>query len=356
MATPVNPMHTSIPVSEANSARSVLVVDDENGVRDLMSRWLQAGGYSVASAAGADEALGLMETSPSAVALCDVRMPGRDGLWLADRIRHEYPETAVIMATGIHDFDAAISTLRHGVVDCLTKPFGRDRLRDAVVRGIEWHRDARDSRCWRERLEAEVDARHARLAGALAALRVDSDHALDAMLTILTMGEQDAYTHAQRVAELALGVAQAMGLSDAEIANIRRAALLHDLGKLAMPEALLRKPAALTPEEQAIIRRHTQLGADLVATVPFLKDAAGIVRDAQERPDGLGYPAGLASGDISISAQIVAATDAYDTMIGPRIFRSAMTPSDAFLELDRCSGTQFDPQVVRVLKQILAVH
>jgi putative nucleotidyltransferase with HDIG domain len=341
---------------DVRAARSVLVVDDENVVRDLMSRWLEAGGYSVASAAGADEALGLMQTRPPAVALCDIRMPGRDGLWLADRIRQNYPETAVIMATGIHDLGAAAVSLREGVVDYLTKPFGRDRLQDAVVRGIEWHRSARDSRCWRERLEKEVETRRAQLVESIGNLPVDSDTMLDEAFAALTAGDAESRAHAHRVAELALSVARQIGLTEEAVTTVRRAALLHDLGKLSMPDALLRKPAPLTADERAIIRRHPQIGSDLVAGIPYAEEAAAIVRHAQERVDGMGYPEGLRLADISVGARIVAAADAYDTMIRPRVFRDAISAADALLELDRCAGTQFDPYVVRVLKSLVVAH
>jgi putative nucleotidyltransferase with HDIG domain len=338
------------------TARSVLVVDDENGVRDLISRWLLSGGYSVTSAESADAALGMMETAPAAVALCDIRMPGHDGLWLADRIRHLFPETAVIMATGVQDVGAAVDSLRQGVVDYLTKPCGRDRLREAVVRGLEWHRAARDSRRWRLSLEREMEGRHSRLAGAIAALEIDSDGALDAMLSMLTMSDRDAYAHAYRVAALSVSVARLLGLGREDVRTIERGALLHDLGKLAMPEALLRKPAPLTIEEQALIRQHPRLGSELVQQVPYLAEASCIVRDAHERLDGLGYPRGLRAEEIWIGARIVTVADAYDTMTRPRVFRDAITPGDALLELERCSGTQFDRRIVDALKRVLSVH
>jgi putative nucleotidyltransferase with HDIG domain len=337
-------------------ADRVLVVDDENGVRDLMSRWLKAGGYTVASASCADEALGMMEPTPPSVALCDIRMPGHSGLWLADRIRHTYPETAVIMATGVQDVSAAVESLRQGVVDYLTKPFGQERLREAVVRGIEWHRSALDARRWRESLEGEMRARHARLSEAIATLRIESDEGLDAMLSMLTMNDRDAYSHAYRVAALSLSLARALALSEEQLGTIERGALLHDLGKLAMPEALLRKPAPLTAEEQTLIRMHPAVGSELVRAVPYLLEASYVVRDAHERLDGLGYPRGVRAGETWIGARIVTVADAYDTMTRPRVFRDAMSPSEALLELERCTGTQFDGRVVDALRRVLAVH
>jgi response regulator RpfG family c-di-GMP phosphodiesterase len=341
---------------DALASRTVLVVDDDQSVRGLLCRWLDSGGYCATPAVDADQALGLMNAAPTAVALCDIRMPGHDGLWLADRIRREHPDTAVIMATGVQDVGAAVESLRQGVVDYLTKPFGRERLREAVWRGIEWHRAARESRRWRESLEGEMHTRHTRLASAIGALRIDSDEALDAMLSVLTISDRDAYAHAYRVAALSVSVSRLLGLTDAEVATVERGALLHDLGKLAMPEALLRKPAPLTSEEHAVIRLHPALGSQLIENVPYLSTAAAVVRDAHERIDGLGYPRGLRGDDVWIGARVVCVADAYDTMTRPRVFRDAITPIEAFLELDRCSDAQFDRRAVAALKRVLAVR
>src|SRR6476620_9253561 len=169
----------------AARAHSVLIVDDDNSVRSLMARWLEAGGFQVTTAGSAEEALGRLHESAPAVALCDIRMPGHDGVWLAERIRQEYRETAVIMATGVQDVGPAVQTLRQGVIDYLTKPFGRDRLREAVTRGLEFHKSAWDARLWRESLEQEMSIRRARLHDAITAVRVESDESLDAMVSML---------------------------------------------------------------------------------------------------------------------------------------------------------------------------
>ena len=337
---------------EAAASRSVLVVDDEDGVRELMSRWLQAVGFAVKTASSAEDALGVMEQRPAAVALCDIGMPGQNGLWLANRLRHDYPDTAVIMATALQDVDPAVESLRNGVVDYLTKPFGRDRLRDAVSRGVEWHRSACDSRRWRDTLEREMHAKHARLADAIGALQINSDETLDAMLATLTIADRDAYAHAYRVAALSAGVARTMKLPERDVTVLERGALLHDIGKLAMPEALLSKPAPLTTEERNLIRRHPALGSALVAQVPYLAEAAAVVQDAHERLDGRGFPQGTRDDAVWIGARIVTVADAFDTMIRPRVFRHALAPAEALAELERCSGTQFDPRVVEVFKRV----
>ena len=337
-----------------DSSPCVLVVDDESGVRELMCRWLRAVGFSVKAASSAQDALDAIEKRPPAVALCDISMPGRDGLWLAERIRTASPDTAIIMATALPDLDPAISSLRRGVVDYLTKPFGRDRLQEAVSRGIEWHRTSRETRQWRDALERELHDRHARLAAALGAMRITSDEALDEMLSTLTLrgGDRDAYAHAYRVAALATGVARSMDIAESEVAVIERGALLHDFGKLAMPDALLRKPAPLTMHEQELIRMHPAIASSLLGRIAYLADAAEVVRDAHERPDGRGFPQGSRGDSVWVGARIVTVADAFDTMTRPRVFRQALTPSEALDELDLGRGTQFDRRVVEVFKRI----
>jgi response regulator RpfG family c-di-GMP phosphodiesterase len=333
-------------------ARRVLIVDDENGVRDLMTRWLEAGGYTVTTASSAEEALGHLDTAPSAVALCDIRMPGHDGLWLADRIRQRHPETAVIMATGVHDV-VPDEHLGDGVIDYLTKPFGRDRLREAVQRGLEWHRSAWDARRWRQTLEEEIQLRRSRLTEAIMALHIDSPEAVGATLSMLMLSDRDAFAHAYRVADLAVDIGRALGRPNEELSVIHLGGLLHDLGKLAMPEAILRKPAPLTAEEFSLIRTHPAIGSEIIADVPYLAAAAPIVRDVHERVDGLGYPRGVNDAEITFGARLVAVAEAYDTMIRPRVFRDAMPPSEALLELERCTGTQFDAAVVTAFRQLV---
>ena len=332
---------------------SILIVDDETGVRELMARWLASGGYEVRTAGTADEAMQRIHDQPPAVALCDVRMPGHDGLWLAHQIRHDAPETAVIMATGIMDVGSAVTSLRQGVIDYLTKPFGRDRLRESVVRGVEWHKAARDSRRWRDTLELEVEGRRRRLSEVLSRVTIDSDTALDRLLSAVTVGDPDAYAHAYRVAALAASVGVAMRLGEADMACLERAALLHDVGKFAMPEAVLRKPAPLTIEEEDLIRQHPQIAADLIAGVPYLETASDLVRDAHERVDGLGYPNGTHAADVALGARIIAVAEAFDAMTRPRVFRDAMSTSEALLELQRCAGTQFDVAVVATFRRVV---
>ena len=332
---------------------SVLIVDDEDAARALMARWLESGGYSVTTASNAEEAIARLKDEPLAVALCDIRMPGHDGVWLAEKIRQESPETAVIMATGVQDVGTAVHTLRQGAIDYLTKPFGRERLRDAVRRGLAFHESAWDARLWRESLEEEMGIRKLRLIKAVSGSVVDGDAAVDAMFSMLTLTDGDAYAHGYRVAALSVSIGRTLGIEGAELSAIEHGGLLHDIGKLAIPDAVLRKPAPLTEEEQTIVRHHPALASELVGCVPYLSPAAPIVRDAQERMDGLGFPRGIHASDAAAGARIVCVADAYDTMTRPRVFRDALLPVEALLEVERCAGSQFDPVVVIAFRKVI---
>jgi putative nucleotidyltransferase with HDIG domain len=333
--------------------RAVLVVDDEASVRNLMRRWLESRGYVVSLAADAAQALQVLSASPTAVAVCDVRLPGHDGLWLADQLRREYPDTAVIIATGVNDVDAALEGLRQGVVDFLTKPFDRQRLCDAVLRAVEWHRAAADSRQWREVLEREMRGRYAELERMFLAGPIDSDKALDMLLSAIMSDNTEAYAHAHRVSAMSSTLARALDLTDEDVATVERGALLHDVGKLCMPDAVLRKPAPLTMEERRVIRQHPKLAVSLIEQIPYLAPSVTVVRDSQERIDGLGYPSGSRGDTVWVGARVVSVADAYDTMTRARVYRDAITPAAALAELARLSGTQFDRRVVQTFTELV---
>jgi response regulator RpfG family c-di-GMP phosphodiesterase len=335
---------------------SVLVVDDEDTVRQVLVRWLESAGYSVTCARSADEAVVRLDTTPAAVVLCDIRMPGHDGLWLARRIRHHFPETAVIVSSGVHDAEAAKECERQGVVDYLIKPFGRDRLREAVSRAIDWHTAAGDARRWRETLQREMDDLSATLQHRLHDNRIANDKDLDRLLIALPGRRSEICEHSRRVAALCRDIVAAPGSIGPDLQLLRRAALLHDVGKLALPDAIVRKPAPLTAEEQALVRLVPQLTREMLSGIPFLAPAAPIVGAVYERMDGHGYPDGLRGNGIALESRIIAVADAYDTMTHARVYRDALTPREARLELERCAGTQFDPAVVTALDRALATH
>jgi putative two-component system response regulator len=282
-------------------------------------------------------------------------MPGRDGLWLAEQLRRQSPDTAVVMATGVRDVGSAVTSLRHGVIDYLMKPFGRDRLREAVQRGLDWHRAAVETRAGRDQRQADAHERRARLAQAIAALRIDSREALEGLLVMISAKEGTVIDHCRRVAAGARATGTALGLTAAELDTLDRAALAHELEQLVLPESLLGRQDPLTSVEQELVRMLPDMGFALLRGVPYLAGAAGLVRARGERWDGSGYPDGLRGEAIPIGSRVLAVVDAFDTLVRPHHLRPALSEWEALNELERCSGTQFDPGVLAAFRRACGV-
>jgi putative nucleotidyltransferase with HDIG domain len=333
---------------------SVLVVDDDHSLRGALSSWVHELGYQVRQAENAATALDALAAAPADVALCDVHMPGEDGVWLASQIRERYPSTAIIMATGAHDIDTAVASLRSNIVDYLLKPFGRARLIEALRLGVDWHRASKANEELQESLENRLRQRRAEVAATLASAQSTVEDALAGLISMLELHEHDGREHAARVSRLAAALGEELGIDGPPLLDIERGALLHDIGKIEMPAAILYKPAPLDEAEWAIIRRHPQVGYDLLKKIPSLIGAAEIVLASHEAIDGSGYPRGLFGEAIPVGARILAVSDSYDSMTRPHTQRPAMLPLHAVEEIERCSGRQFDPRITSALGDVLA--
>jgi response regulator RpfG family c-di-GMP phosphodiesterase len=327
----------------------VLVVDDETGIRGLVTQWVERLGCVAVEAASAEQAVQALDERSCAIAVCDVNLPGRDGLWLARHIRRRHPETAIVLATDSQDIESAIGGLRAGIVDYLLKPFGCERFREAIERAQRWHRVAADACRWSRTIELEFETRRRHLAEAVTSLRPESDEAVRGLLAVVTVRNRPAFDHALRVAGLAADLARSMGLAAGEVADLERAGLLHEVARTVVPETVLWKPGELTADDWAVLRREPEVAGQLFLGNPFLAPAAAVLRAARERFDGAGYPRGLSGPDIPIGSRILALADAYDTMTRPQGHRDPLTPSDAAREILDGRGTQFDPVVADTL-------
>lgn len=338
------------PAAAVAATAAVLVVDDETGVRDLIVRWLQRAGHRLSWASDAGEALQVLERHPVEVAVLDLRMPGHDGLWLAAQIRQRSPETAIVMATGVRDVSSAVSSLRSGVVDYLVKPFSREQLHEAIDRALEWHQLAVDGRERAEIIADERRERLERLERRLDAFVITSPASLAAALEALSAPTPEWLAHARRVADLAVSIGDAMHLPADGRDLLRRAALVHGIGRLTMPEGMWMKAGPLTQSEQIAVRALPGVAASLLGRCDYLAPVAPLVSARHEHVDGSGYPDGLRGDSIPLASRILAVADTFDTLIRPLHGRRALSSSEAFEEIRRASGTQFDPQVVRALR------
>ena len=338
---------------DSTSELNVLVVDDDTAVRELLADGLESFGYATVQASGIDEAFAIVKGEPLRLVLSDIDMPGGDGIQLLNRVKQFAPDLDVIMVTGAIDADTAIQAIRQGASDYVTKPFNLDEVQIVVERTLEKRRLILENRAHQEHLEElvaqrtqellekkdEVEKLYSELEGTYEAT-------LQALVTALDLRDNETHGHSYRVVAYAVVVAERMGVSQEQMAWIRRGAILHDVGKIGVSDAILRKPDKLTPAEWEEMRRHPEMGFQMLKHIPFLKPALDIVLYHQERFDGTGYPFGLAGDDIPLGARIFAVVDTFDAMTSDRPYRPALSLDAVRAEIERCTGTQFDPRIV----------
>jgi putative nucleotidyltransferase with HDIG domain len=338
--------------SRTRKPARVLVVDDETPVRAMIAAALERQGYTVELASGGREALEALEGNTFNLVLTDIVMQDVNGIALLDRIHSLQPTLPVVMVTAVHDISVAIDAMRRGAYDYLLKPFERDQLLNTVERALNHSQAVEETQSYHQSLEEMVRARTEMLRHAMENLEHSYDVTLEALGDALDLKDSETEGHSKRVTAYAIALARAMGVPPEEIKIIARGAFLHDIGKMAIPDDILRKPGKLTPEEQAVMREHCTRGYQMLRKIPFLAGAAEIVFCHQEHYDGNGYPSGLRGREIPIGARIFAVADALDAITSDRPYRGARGFDSAREEILRCSGTQFDPTVVEVFLKI----
>ncbi len=339
-------------VGRARRPARVLVVDDESHVRSMIGAALERQGYDVQLASSGRQALEILEKNAFDLVLTDILMQDGNGIILLDRIRGNQPTLPVVMVSAIHDISVAIDAMRRGAYDYLLKPFEREHLIATVVRALEHRQALQETHTYQQNLEQVVRARTEMLRQAMEDLEHSYDITLEALGDALDLKDSETEGHSKRVTAYTIALARAMGISPAEIKVIARGAFLHDIGKMAIPDDILRKPAALNPDEQEVMREHCTRGFHILRKIPFLSGAAEIVFCHQEHYDGSGYPNGLRGGEIPIGARIFSVADTLDAITSDRPYRKASSFDSARQEILRCSGTQFDPSVVEVFLKI----
>lgn len=338
---------TSLP-----AARNILVVDDEENIRLAMSKFLRSRGFEVSSVESGETAIERLQQVKFDAMLCDVRMPAMSGLEVVPRAIELQPDLAVLMLTAVNDAPAAADALASGAVDYLMKPVELPDLAHAIDRALR-KRDLDLQRRQVERLIREEVA--------LATEDIDRERrqltqaSLDVVRALIIAQEAtDPYRcgHSQRVGAAAAAVAASMELSHGEVERIRLAGQLHDIGQIAIPEALANKPGPLTPQELARVREHVRLGVELLGPLPVLAPVLPYIQDHHEHWDGSGYPRGLAGDQITLGGRILHAVESFDAATSPRAFREAMTARDAIDYFATLSGSRFDPAVFAALRPL----
>ena len=325
-----------------------LVVDDEPGVRRSLVRMLQAQGFQCFEAGTGREALDVLQRiGDTPLIVSDMRMPELDGLGLLEAVRDEYPDTSVIMLSGLSETAIAVDCLHRGAADFLLKPISMSELQARVARALEKRALVLQNRFYHENLKRQVQEQ---------ALRIQELFLQGVQMLARALEAKDAYTrgHSIRVSQYSVGTAARLGFDGPSLDGIRLGAELHDIGKIGTREAVLHKPGTLTEDEFRQITEHPVLGERMLSALAREQpDVLRIVRSHHERLDGRGFPDGLRGEKIPIEARIVAVADAFDAMTTERPYRESRPAAEAMLELRRVAGTQLDPRVVEALLGVL---
>jgi putative nucleotidyltransferase with HDIG domain len=325
----------------------VLFVDDEPALCRAFVRTLRHDPVSVHTATSPAEALRLLAQEPFAVIASDYRMPDMDGVALLRASRAVAPHSRRLLVSGCCDFEIARQAINlAGIDQIVIKPWAGDELRQVVLAATRHYAMAREQ----ERLAAELQARTVLLEQANldldTKLKTRTTNLLDSLIAALDLRDTETLWHSRRVASYSRRLAKALGLGAREVDDVERGALLHDIGKIGVRDAILRKPGKLTPAEWEEMKQHAMLGYRLLEGIDYLAAARTIVLQHQERWDGLGYPAGLRGEQITIGARIFAVADTLDAITSDRPYRAARGFDVARAEIVRCGATQFDPRIV----------
>jgi len=303
---------------------TILIADDDMGVRRVLRRALEGAGYRVVEARTGVQAVALGDEERPDLFILDISMPGVDGVEICRAIKDD-PDThltPVIHITGQSERDDRLRALEAGSDEFVAKPFD---IEEILVRVRSLLRTKRLT-----------------------------DHLVsdEAVLVALsrTVEARDNYTerHLYRVADRSVGMARRMGMSEREIESVRLDGLYHDLGKIAVPDRVLHKPAALDRAEYALVRRHPEAGAEIVRPLRAFDGPEAAVLHHHERFDGTGYPYGLRGEEIPLAARIVAVADAFDAMTTDRPYRAALPHDVALQRLSDGSGEQWDPLIIEL--------
>jgi putative two-component system response regulator len=321
----------------------ILVVDDEPAARDTVEAILDGQGYSLLMASNGMQALEIMRNVQPDIVLLDVMMPDMSGFEVCRRVRadSDLAEIPIIILTALDDRKSLLTGLEAGADDFLSKPVDRYELL-ARLSGIMRLNRYRKIQNDRKRLEEA----HKQLLDAYETTIEGWSRAMD-------MRDQETEGHTQRVTAFTVRMAEVYGLSPADIVHLRRGALLHDIGKLGVPDAILHKPGTLTDEEWVSMRKHPRMAFEMLDSIEYLRPAIEIPYCHHEKWDGTGYPRGLKGEEIPVSARMFAVVDVWDAVTNDRAYRAAWDKERAMQYIKEQAGRHFDPKMVELFRKVI---
>jgi response regulator RpfG family c-di-GMP phosphodiesterase len=326
--------------------RNILIVDDDWQVREVLHEIFFSAGYTCQLAGDGREGLEAFRSTLPPLTVTDLKMPVMDGIALLQGIRETDSDAAVIVLTGAADVKTAIESLKLGAHDFIMKPVNVDELLIAADRALERRNLLIERREYQALLERRVEEATQNLEKAYHQLQHTYQQTLEALGAALDSRDVGTESHSRRVHGYSLALAREHGVAQDQLTDLAHGVLLHDIGKIGIPDAILLKPGGLTPDEWQIMRTHPEIGKRLIEKIPFLHGAIPVVWCHHEKWDGSGYPRGLSGDGIPLHARIFSVVDAFDAMTFDRPYSKAIPFEAAIAEIKRCAGAHFDPRVV----------
>lgn len=331
---------------DAGRTTAVLIVDDEEPIRNALLRFLKGLELPGMTAASGAEALELLRTTPVALMLADIRMPGMSGIDLVPQALALDPDLAVVMLSAVNDATTAALCMQRGAMDYLIKPLDLDELERAVQGALRRREERRAMRVLDQRAKEAMERERAKAARLTVAT-------LEALVNAMEARDPYLRGHSARVADLAATIAAHLGLAEDVVEAARLAGRLHDIGKIGTREGVLNKQGPLSPEENEHIKQHVLIGSQLLAPIDELRPVLGGVRNHHERWDGSGYPDGLKGEEIPLLGRIIGAAEIYDALSTSRPYQDKMSPYEAVQRMSELVGTALDPRVYASLAEVI---
>lgn len=339
---PVLPIDWPLPGQEPQNVR-ILVVDDQEIVRLALVRILGRHGFACTEACDGPQALAMLDREHFDLVLCDIKMPGMDGLTIVKAMGDRIPGTAIVMVSSLDNAEMAMECLRYGAYGYVLKPFKTNDILIAVASGLR-----------RRMLELEYKDRELILARRVMeqtlVIRASREEVALRLISASEHRDSETGAHVRRIGLYAAEMGRRLGWDDDAVETIRAAAPMHDIGKIGVPDRILQKGGSLTEEEWIIMKSHTTMGANILkdSNVPFIQMGARIAECHHEKWDGSGYPLGLKGGGIPAEARITCLVDVYDALINRRVYKRPWREEEVLGYLHNESGRLFDPHLVGV--------
>ena len=330
----------------------IIIIDDNPEVLKILTEALEGLGYDCHTAQDGYQGLEKINSNRFDVVLSDIKMSNMESQEFLKRINELDPDLPVVMVSAVREAESVRHTLREGAYDYLTKPFGFEEMELTLKRAFEHGSLLRENREYRRGLEEKVRERTRELMEALEEVEQTYQMTLQSLSEALDAREHETSNHSQRVTNYTLSMAIQMGVAEEDLVHITRGALLHDVGKIGVPDSILLKQGELTDEEWAVMKKHPQIGYDILKGVKFMEKGLEIVLYHHERYDGKGYPKGLSGSDIPVGARIFPLADTFDAITSDRPYRKGLPFSAVRAEISKHSGSQFDPEVVELFCSI----